>query len=411
MDIERRTGPTVSRSLGLAGVLSVALLTMFLGFAHKSVCLLAGDGFNEMRYRAYCYSDIVPLYRSRGFLDGEIPYIEARNEYPVGTGAVMWVASWFGRGEGEFLLANGVMLYGFGLVTAWLLQRMVGDRALFFAAAPTLGLYAFLNWDLVPVALSTAGLYAFLRGRDAASGAWFGLGAAAKLYPALLAIPAALDRPRTERRRRGWHLLVALGLSFAALNVPVAIASFERWSEVFRLGSERPPSPGTLWYATCRGLTASPDCGATRAINIASAVSFAGIVALVWWRRGKMDPAFPRWTLGLPILAAFLLVSKVYSPQYSLWLLPWFALVLPNLRLFLVFEAADLAVFLAEFSYLGAGRGGGLPVWLLGVAVLVRAVVLLALIVAFTRGRTAAPEGIGMPRAQVRVSTIPSSSS
>ena len=79
MDIERRTGPTVSRSLGLAGVLSVALLTMFLGFAHKSVCLLAGDGFNEMRYRAYCYSDIVPLYRSRGFLDGEIPYIEARN--------------------------------------------------------------------------------------------------------------------------------------------------------------------------------------------------------------------------------------------------------------------------------------------------------------------------------------------
>lgn len=384
---------------------------MFLCFAHKSVCLLAGDGFNDMRYRAYCYSDIEPAYRRLGFLDGEIPYLEARNEYPVGTGAVMWIASWFGRGEGDFLLANGVLLFGFGLATAWLLQRLVGDRALFFAAAPTLGLYAFLNWDLVPVALSTAGLYAFLRGRDTASGAWFGLGAAAKLYPGVLAIPAALDRLRTGSARRAWLLLAAMGLAWGAVNVPVAIASWQRWSEVFRFSAERPPTPGTLWSVACRGLTGVPNCHATHVVGVASVGSFVAIAAVAAWRRAKTEPAFPRWTLGLPVLAAFLLTSKVFSPQYSLWLLPWFALVMPNLRLFLAFEAADIAVFLAEFSYLGAGRGGGLPAALLAAAVLFRSAVLGALIVAFVRGRTTEPPLLESASAHTRSSTSPSPSS
>ena len=45
-----------------------------------------------------------------------------------------------------------------------------------------------------------------------------------------------------------------------------------------------------------------------------------------------------------------MLSNKVYSPQFSLWLLPWFALALPNLRLFIAFEAADVIVFLTEFG-------------------------------------------------------------
>ena len=47
----------------------------------------------------------------------------------------------------------------------------------------------------------------------------------------------------------------------------------------------------------------------------------------------------------------------MYSPQFSLWLLPWFALALPNLRLFIAFEAIDVVVFLTEFGWLGASNG------------------------------------------------------
>jgi uncharacterized membrane protein len=227
----------------------------------------------------------------------------------------------------------------------------------------------------------------------------------------VLAIPAALDRIRTGSARRAWLLLAGAGLAWGAVNVPVAIASWERWSEVFRFSAGRSPTPGTLWYAACRGLTGAPDCDATRIINLASVGAFVAVAALAAWRRWEREPAFPRWTLGLPILAAFLLTTKVYSPQYSLWLLPWFALVMPNVRMFLAFEAADVAVFLAEFSYLGAGRGGGSPLLLLAVAVLLRAVVLGAIVVAFVRGRTTEPERLAGPSVQARLNTSPSSSS
>ena len=39
---------------------------------------------------------------------------------------------------------------------AWALYLMVGRRALYFALAPTLLIYAFMNWDLLAVALATA---------------------------------------------------------------------------------------------------------------------------------------------------------------------------------------------------------------------------------------------------------------
>lgn len=395
------------RRLGVVGVLVVGAATMFLGFAHKSYCLLGEGGFDALRYRAYCYSDIPPLYRRTGLIDGKAPYLEGRNEYPVGTGLVMWAGSQLGRGEGAFLLGNALILVMFGLATAGLLARMVGDRALYFAAAPTLALYAFLNWDLVPVALSTAGLYAFLRGRDGRSGVWLGLGAAAKVYPALLVVPLALERLRAGRDRRAWALVVGAGVAFLALNLPVALAASERWSEFFRFSSERGPTPGTLWYTACRPLTGSAGCGAVPAVNAASAAAFLALAVLVGWLRWRREPASPLWLLGFPVLVVFLLTAKVYSPQYSLWLLPWFALTLPDLRVFLAFEGADLAVFLAEFSYLDAGDGGGLPGALLGAAVLARAAVLVWLLVAFVRGRVRAPD----LDAQLRTSTSPSSSS
>jgi hypothetical protein len=86
----------------------------------------------------------------------------------------------------------------------------------------------------------------------------------------------------------------------------------------------------------------------------------------------------------------------VYSPQYGLWLLPWFALALPNPWLFGLFELTDVAVFLTRFTWFGrlAADGGdpafagyhGSPLGLFEFAVLLRALVLLACVVAWALG-------------------------
>jgi len=372
-------------SIGLGFVLVATLFTLFVGFAHKSLCL-TGDGFDARAYRFECYNDIVPLYRDEGFHRGEFPYLEAPNEYPVATGLFMWVASLYGSGEGDFVLANTVLLAGLALLTSWLLFRVVGGRALYFALAPTLALSAFLNWDLLAVALATGATVAFLRRRDASAGVLLGLGVAAKLYPVLLLVPFALDR-----RREGDGSGVALLLGGAAaawlvLDLPFVLFAFDRWSEVFRFNADRAVDWATLWFAGCRALTGRLDCGHVELVNALSLGLFVAGAVWVWRAKVARQPDVPRWTLGFPLLVLFLLTTKVYSPQYSLWLIPWFALVLPDLRWFVAFEAADLAVFVTEFAWLGRYfNDEGLPVWPLEFAVLARAAVLVAILAVFVK--------------------------
>ena len=81
-----------------------------------------------------------------------------------------------------------------------------GARALYFALAPTLLVYGTVNWDLVAVAFATAGLLLVLRsGATWRPASALGLGAATKLYPALLVVPlhrAAIARAAARRRDR-----------------------------------------------------------------------------------------------------------------------------------------------------------------------------------------------------------------
>ncbi|MGH2676132.1 MAG: hypothetical protein ACRDH1_12060, partial [Actinomycetota bacterium] len=99
------------------------------------------------------------------------------------------------------------------------------------------------------------------------------------------------------------------------------------------------------------------------------------------------------WTFGFPLLVAFLITNKVYSPQYGLWLLPWFAAALPSLRLFVAFELADVAVFVTRFQFFArlTGQGPGLPIWGFELAVLVRMAVLIACLVAWVRAQSRVP--------------------
>jgi hypothetical protein len=89
----------------------------------------------------------------------------------------------------------------------------------------------------------------------------------------------------------------------------------------------------------------------------------------------------------VPLLICFLLSNKVYSPQYSLWLLPWFALTMPRLRRFVAFELADVAVFVTRFWFFGTYTGAMhlVPQSWFEVAVGVRILVLVWCLVGWVR--------------------------
>ncbi len=86
------------------------------------------------------------------------------------------------------------------------------------------------------------------------------------------------------------------------------------------------------------------------------------------------------------MLVLFLLTSKVYSPQFSLWLLPWFALALPRFRPFAAFQAADVLVFVTRFWFFGELAGvSGVSQGLFEAAVLLRTAALVWCLVVWVR--------------------------
>jgi hypothetical protein len=160
------------------------------------------------------------------------------------------------------------------------------------------------------------------------------------------------------------------------------------WWEFFRFNGQRPADWDSIWFIACHRATGQFSCGHVGVINVASAGIFVALVVVLWRWKAIRDPGFARWTLGFPVLVLFLLSNKVYSPQYGLWLLPWFALVVPDLRLFVAFELADVAVFITRFSWFARYTGNaGVPIGAFELAVIVRAIVLVIALAAWLRRR------------------------
>ena len=75
---------------------------------------------------------------------------------------------------------------------------------------------------------------------------------------------------------------------------------------------------------------------------------------------GFRAPSTPRLAqLGFLVVAGFLLVNKVYSPQYVLWLLPLAVLARPRWRDQLVWQAGEVVYFASVWWYLGGDLAPG----------------------------------------------------
>ena len=365
-------------------VLALACLTMLLGMVQKTPCVRAEWSGEEYRYAALCYSDVPYLYTGRGFAERTVPYSDTGGryrtmEYPVVIGYVAYgaallthvasgwpdVAARAALPEEDVFRAPGVaeeshlyfevtavLLAGFGLLAAWFLagthRRRPWDAAL-FAAAPTLVLAAFVNWDLVAVAAVAGALWAWSRDRPLLAGLLVGLGTATKLYPLFLL--GALLVVCLRRRRIGAFLTATAGAvaGWSLLNLPPILYGFDQWAEFWQFNDERGADLGSVWLiASQAGLDVTPE-----GINLASWIWF-GAVCVAVLALGLLAPRTPRIPqLAFLIVVGFLVVNKVYSPQYVLWLLPLAALARPRWRDLLVWQAAEIFYFVAVWFYLG----------------------------------------------------------
>ena len=329
------------------------------------------------QYTHACYSDVIPLWGAEGLASGAVPYRDHAVEYPVLTGGFMWVTAELTRGW-HALAGSGVVPGSdegvmFGVLTCLLLavcgllamaataaaagRRRQWDAAI-FALSPLLVFHAFSNWDLLAMAFTSGALLAWARGRPVAAGVLIGLGAAAKLYPALLLVPLALLAYRSRSWRPvGWAAAAAVG-AWLAVNLPVALAWTAGWKEFYAFSESRPAEASTFWAMAKHyfpNTFGSPADSGWSPPGVAVALFLLAALGAVGWL-ALTTPVRPRLAqLAFLTVAAFLLTTKVWSPQYSVWLVPLLALARPRWRSALVWQFSEIAVWIATLLWLLGG--------------------------------------------------------
>ncbi|MBV8931873.1 MAG: DUF2029 domain-containing protein, partial [Kutzneria sp.] len=389
-----------------------------LGWLQKSPCaqtvrddkgVLQLDWSGSRQYVAMCYSDVIPLYTAERLnLPDTFPYktswIDNQGtpsehvrymEYPVLTGLFQWLNARLAQGyvslasAGWLPTSMTVVVYfdivAFWLAAAWLVvvwavariaRRRIWDAAL-VAVSPLVVVQAFTNFDTLAVALATGGLLAWARRRPMLAGLLIGLGGAAKLYPLFLLGPLLLLCWRGGTLAKGLRTAGVALATWIAVNAPIYLSYPVGWWEFFRLNTERGADPDSLYnvvsyFTGWLGFDGRLLPGQVPVVlNAVSATLFLVCCAGIGWV-AMSAPVRPRLAqLCLLVVAAFLLTNKVWSPQYSLWLVPLAVLAIPRWKPLLAWMTLDALVWVPRmFFYLGADKKGLPPDPFLGAVVL-----------------------------------------
>ncbi|MCW2601429.1 MAG: hypothetical protein JWM02_3258 [Frankiales bacterium] len=394
----------------------VAVLTLS-GYLLKAQCI---GHYNELRDSHLCSNDIQVLYLARGMHDHPFPYIHGdlvnhqlvggALEYPVLTGLFAWIPALVVHDDGGYLQLTALLLAPFSFITAWLLSRMVRWRALLYALAPPLVWYSFHNWDLLVVCATVAACYAWWRQRYTWSAGWLAIGACLKFWPLFLLLPLLLDRLAARDRNGAGALLATFVWVFAVINGAFLLASPRGWWAPYAFQQERAAdiTSNSIWFWGFPSLTT----GDLNTLIPVLLLLGTAIACTAGWLRARAEGAFPFVQVCGAILAVFMLTNKAHSPQYALWLLPFFCLLRLRWGWWVGYMLLDLCTYVGVFRWyyaLSLGHDFGLAKQALVIGVWGRAVMLVLLIAVFLRADpafdAAEPELAASPATHVPVLT------
>ncbi|MFV0427994.1 MAG: glycosyltransferase 87 family protein [Arachnia sp.] len=253
--------------------------------------------------------------------------------YTLGGGWETWMP-WFA----------GAMMILDATVAASLYRRTSPwASALWICFTGAMGAIVWFRFDLIPAALVAWGC-AWAVSRPRLAGALVGIGAAVKLWPALLAVPMSAPSPLTGggRRRLGGFLFAGLGLAAASLITSgwTRSASPVTWQSERGLQIESVPASPLMFLRTFTHDPSWPVAlsqynameltgpGVNFLLHVATALTLGSFVLTGWlaWRLARCfddDRGGFRVALLLVILTvvlATIVANKTLSPQYITWL-------------------------------------------------------------------------------------------
>jgi hypothetical protein len=272
--------------------------------------------------------------------DGLVPYHDWGFEYPPLAIVPIALGGAFGNTEALYPVTFGVLMLGCLLALQAWVGQLAGRAAMWAVALSPLVLGAMVrtHYDALPAAIVAGALLLFARGRTTWAFAALGVGAATKLFPALLVpIAVAWLVGRGERDR------VLPGLAaFAAVVVAVSLPFLgPGFTDQFTFHLERPvqieSTPAIVLSALgdsyVTGTPERPDefksnglaGGPADTVAALFTALQAGALLLIVALAARGGDVRRLTLLGLAAVTAFIVLGQVLSPQYMVWLVPFAA--------------------------------------------------------------------------------------
>ena len=342
-------------------VFALALLASLISFAKFSPCESTTWATPDQYIHA-CYSDLPSLFGARGLDKNMWPYESALNsvEYPVLTGMVMFLTAKFVDSPIAYFNLNVFFLALLFIGLVLLIRKMKPEFSYLLPLAPAMIASLFINWDLWAIITMMLAIYWFDRKSYLWSALAIGISISTKFLPIFLLLPIAFILWRQDRIKVLIKYLLTTTLIWLAINLPFALTTPSGWWRFYKLNLERAADWGSLWLAFNQlGLSLSN-------LNYLSLlVLLIGITAIaIFLFEIKSTPTLA--SVAFIVLATVMVASKVYSPQYVVWLTPLAVIALTSakdLPAFWIWQGGEVIYHIAIWQHLASVTGAnfGLP--------------------------------------------------
>jgi len=315
----------IGRTLTLSGVLQIALVVRLAALTTRLLCGEIGSDPDVELFYNY----------GRATLELGLPVVE----YPSGA-LIPWAILALPTSRELFALALPICNTVADLLIVWAIWSMSKRRsssstsgntelACFYALSPLLLPFWHGKYDPLPTAFLALGLAAHTHRRIVWSGAALGIGGALKWTPWLAAPALALAHLSSREDRRYAYILAfggGLCAAVAATALPFALIDGERFLAPYLIQGRRAITGESVWFLAV--LTTDPEYWArlpapwgsveTGGTMMGIAVGVQGIVLASLILSALRFPSSTWRPAALAALApaAFLLLNRVFSPQY-----------------------------------------------------------------------------------------------
>jgi uncharacterized membrane protein len=369
-------------------LIALAILASLFSFLKFSHCE-SKNWATPDQYVHACYSDLPSLFGDRELNKHKWAYVgtEKAVEYPVITGLVMYATAVItptnSHSATNYFLINAFLIALLFVFIVVLIAHIKPKYWYLLLTAPAMIASLYINWDLWAITSMLISIYWFDKEKYKWSAIALGISISTKFMPIFLLLPIFLILWRKNKIREIAQYSGIVIASWLAINLPVALTTPQGWWRFYELNLSRGADWGSPWLAfSMLGL----HLGNLNYLTILALLAGLTIITLIFFEF-SITPTLAQ--MSFILLAVVMIVSKVYSPQYVLWLTPLAILGLnkKSVHAFWIWQGGEIIYHVAIWQHLATVTGAhfGLPATGYALMTLVRIATTIYLIAAIAR--------------------------